>query len=106
MSWTFTSRYERFPPVVSPDVRWRQRFESFERAFNLLTEALSLDLAKMTALEREGTVQRFEFTFELAWKTIKDFLEYSGLVIEAGTPRAVLKAAFAAHLLVDGQTWI
>ncbi|MGQ0504029.1 MAG: nucleotidyltransferase substrate binding protein [Myxococcaceae bacterium] len=88
------------------DVRWQQRFTSFKRAFSLLQEALGLELAKMSALEKEGAMQRFEFTFELAWKTLKDFLEESGAVLEEVTPRNVLKVAFAARLIPDGQVWI
>ena len=55
-------------------VRWRQRFENFERAFRLLREAFEKDPAQMSDLEKEGVVQRFEYTFELAWKTLKDYL--------------------------------
>ena len=60
----------------------------------------------LSALEQEGTVQRFEVALELAWKTLKDYLEYGGAVIEPVTPRAVVKAAFAARVVPDGQVWI
>jgi len=51
--------------------------------------------------------QRFEYTLELAWKTVKDYyLEQSGVVLSAVTPRQVIKDAFAARILDDGQTWI
>lgn len=93
-------------PVNDLDVRWKQRFSSFKRAFNLLQEALLLDPERLSALEREGAMQRFEFTFELAWKTMKDFLEVSGVVLDEVTPRNVIKAAFAAKLIHDGQQWI
>ncbi len=51
-------------------IRWRQRFENFERAFRLLQEAFEKDPSQMSDLEKEGVVQRFEYTFELAWKTL------------------------------------
>ena len=51
-------------------------------------------------------MQRFEYTLELAWKTVKDYLEQSGVVLSAVTPRQVIKDAFAARILDDGQTWI
>jgi nucleotidyltransferase substrate binding protein (TIGR01987 family) len=54
----------------------------------------------------EGLIQRFEYTFELAWKTLKDYLEHSGIVLPQITPKAVLKAAFAAKLIEDGQIWM
>ncbi len=86
------------------DVRWKQRFESFGKAFELLQQAL--ELQNLSALEREGAVQRFEFTFELAWKTMKDFLNASGVPLKEATPRSVIKAAFAAQVIGDGQLWI
>jgi nucleotidyltransferase substrate binding protein (TIGR01987 family) len=89
-----------------PDVRWHQRFQNFERALSLLEEALQHGPAALSQLEKEGTVQRFEYTLELAWKTLKDYLEASGLVLTAVTPRQVIKDGFAAKLLVDGQVWI
>jgi len=59
---------------MSGAIRWRQRFENFERAFLLLREAFEKDPAAMSDLEKEGAIQRFEYTFELAWKTLKDYL--------------------------------
>ena len=89
------------------DVRWKQRFQNFDRAFSLLRSALhEKPLAEFSELEREGITQRFEYTFELAWKTIKDFLEESGVQVAPVTPRSVIKAAFAAKILDDGQLWI
>jgi len=87
-------------------VRWRQRLENFERAFQLLQEAFEKDPARMSDLEKEGVVQRFEYTFELAWKTLKDYLVYNGVVFDQITPRSVIKQAFAARIIEDGQTWI
>jgi len=88
------------------DIRWKQRFQNFERAYGLLAEALQRGPAVLSALEKEGAVQRFEYSFELAWKTIKDFLEAGGLVFSPVTPRQVLKDAFAAKVVVDGHVWI
>jgi nucleotidyltransferase substrate binding protein (TIGR01987 family) len=88
------------------NIRWKQRFENFERAFFLLKEAFEKDLAELSDLEKEGVVQRFEYTFELAWKTLKDYLIYSGVAFDQITPRSVIKQAFAAKIIKDGQTWI
>lgn len=51
-------------------------------------------------------IQRFEYSFELAWKTIKDYLEESGLVLATVTPRQFLEDAYGAKILADGQVWI
>jgi nucleotidyltransferase substrate binding protein (TIGR01987 family) len=88
------------------DVRWKQRFENFERAFRLLKEAFTQDLGTMSDLEKEGAIQRFEYTFELAWKTLRDYLIYSGVAFDQITPRSVIKQAFAAKIIQDGQVWI
>lgn len=91
---------------MKSDVRWKQRFENFERAFGLLQEAFAQAPEAMSDLEKEGAIQRFENTFELAWKTLKDYLVYSGVVFDQITPRSVIKQAFAAKIIQDGQTWI
>lgn len=90
---------------VKADVRWKQRFESFEKALRLLREALD-GVESLSDLEKEGTVQRFEFTVELAWKTLKDYLEYNGVVLAQNTPKNVVKQAFAARIISDGQLWV
>jgi len=90
---------------MNPDIRWKQRFENYEKALSLLREALA-NLACLSQLEKEGAIQRFEFTFELAWKTLKDYLVYQGVVLDQITPNAVIKRAFAAKIIRDGQLWI
>lgn len=92
---------------MNQDVRWKQRYENFERAFTLLHDALmSRALEEFSDLELEGLIHRFMHTFELAWKTMKDFLEESGVQIVPVTPKAVIKEAFGAKLIDDGQGWI
>ena len=91
---------------MSQDVRWVQRFSNFDRAAVLLREAFDQGIGGMNQLEKEGTIQRFELAFELAWKTMKDYLEYQGIVVESATPRTIIKEAFTAKLLGDAQVWI
>ncbi len=91
---------------MTSDIRWKQRFQNFERAYDLLREALQHGPKALSPLEKEGAVQRFEYTFELGWKTVKDFLEAGGLAIAPVTPRQVLKEAFAAKVIADGQVWV
>jgi nucleotidyltransferase substrate binding protein (TIGR01987 family) len=53
-----------------------------------------------------AAIHRFEYGFELAWKTTKDYMEANGFVFAVVMPRQVLKDAFAAKLIADGQVWI
>ena len=91
---------------MNPDIRWRQRFENFDRALGLLREALANGQESLSPLEQEGAAQRLEYTLELAWKCMKDYLEDSGVTISPATPRQVIKEAFVAKIITDGQTWI
>jgi nucleotidyltransferase substrate binding protein (TIGR01987 family) len=91
---------------MESDIRWKQRFDNFERAFSLLKNAFEKDISAMSDLEKEGVIQRFEYTFELAWKTIKDYLIYNGVSFDQITPKSVIKQAFAAKIIPDGQIWI
>lgn len=88
------------------DIRWKQRFQNYNRALFLLSDALKDGSEKLSLLEKEGTLQRFEFTFELAWKLMKDYLEESGIIINPITPKQVIKQAFTAKIIFDGQVWI
>ena len=89
------------------DIRWIQRFPNFDRAFLLLRSALEERcLEQMSELEKEGLIQRFEYSYELAWKTMKDYLEEQGTIINPVTPRNVIKEAFSAQIIADGQVWV
>jgi nucleotidyltransferase substrate binding protein (TIGR01987 family) len=88
------------------DIRWKQRFDNFDRAFVLLREVYERKLDSLSRLEKEGAIQRFKVAFELAWKTINDYLEESGVVVNPVTPRNVIKGAFTARLLDDADVWV
>ena len=79
---------------MSEKPRWQYRFDNYKRAFSLLRQAIELKgEKKLSDLEIEGIIQRFEYTWDLAWKTLKDYLEYEGVVLDKITPKAVLIAA-------------
>ena len=158
---------------MNPDIRWKQRLENFAKALRLLREALA-DVGSLSALEKEGAVQRFDFTFELELRSNEGWhglparprpatsraeerergpeasapkltdvrsrsarlvparhrqvacatrrrcrrcfgvrvelawndLAYSGVVVAPVMPRSVIKQAFAAKIISDGQLWI
>ena len=91
---------------MQQEIRWQCRFINFSRAYSLLREALYTEINDLNQLEREGVIQRFEFTFELAWKTLKDRLDYEGVVMESVTPRNVIREAVSAKIIDQGETWI
>lgn len=90
--------------MTDPTPRWCYRFDNFHRAFALLREALEQE-RPLTQLENEGVIQRFEYTMELAWKTLKDYLESENVVLDQVTPRAVIRRAFEAGIIHRGEAW-
>lgn len=89
---------------MNKDIRWKQRFENFEKAVRQLDKGVERPLKDLSELEQYGVIQSFEFTFELAWKTLKDYLENKGT--EAAFPRDVIKSAFQSGLIDDGDAWM
>ena len=87
--------------------RWQYRFDNYRRAFFLLREAIEWQQEReLTDLEKEGTIQRFEYTWELLWKTLKDHLENEGIVLEKITPKAVIVASVEAKIINQQETWM
>ena len=92
--------------------RWQYRFRNFERALFLLREAIvqmneaNLGGGTFSDLEKEGTIQRFEYTWELAWKVLKDYLQSEGVALVKITPKSVIREAFKATIISDGDTWM
>ena len=90
------------------DKRWVQRFNNFSRAFALLRGELGeKEIDSFDQLQQEGLIQRFEYTFDLLWKTLRDYLEYEGVKIELISPKNVFKTAAETNLLesmdIDGE---
>lgn len=81
-----------------------QKFENYEKALARLGEGLE-KFNKTDDLQRDGLIQRFEFTFELAWKTLKSLFEDEGL-IGMNSPKTVLREAFSAGLIQDEEIWL
>jgi nucleotidyltransferase substrate binding protein (TIGR01987 family) len=86
----------------NPDIRWKQRFVHFRKAFLLLEQTMTIE--HPSDAERAGLIQFFEMSFELAWKVLKDYLEEEGFTV--ASPRDAIKQAFQAGLLEDGHVWI
>lgn len=87
------------------DIRWIQRFNNYKKALARLTEAVDITLEIMTDLEMSGLIQRFEFTFELAWKTLWDIQRNGDHPGMPDKPRLVIEQAIADGWLPDAANW-
>ena len=88
------------------DIRWLQRFQHFDQAFAQLREAVELAGTRpLSRLESQGAIQAFEVTHELAWNSLKDFLEGRGVAGLYGSKDAT-RAAFKAGLIEQGEVWM
>lgn len=83
--------------------RFIQRKTEFSNAYERLKEALKEEESEIVI---DGALHRFEFTFELAWKSLKDYLEYMGLTEKTGSPREIIQQAFKQEIIEDGEGWI
>lgn len=83
-----------------------QKVENYQNALKRLKEAIARYLtAPSDTLYRDGLIQRFEFTFELAWKSLKEYMEDQGVVMTIISPRSVLKEAYAAGMIDNPDIW-
>ncbi|HLN95951.1 MAG TPA: nucleotidyltransferase substrate binding protein [Flavobacterium sp.] len=100
------------------DIRWEQRFSNYIKAFDKLSQSVDYirqhvgDVIEekaptevLSEMIREGLIQRFEYTHELAWNVMKDYAEYQGNATVAGSRDAV-REAFRMQLIKDGETWM
>jgi nucleotidyltransferase substrate binding protein (TIGR01987 family) len=88
------------------DIRWQQRFANFRRALTRLAAAVDLGQQRpLSDLERQGLIQAFEFTHELAWKTLKDFLQSRGVTDLYGS-RDATRESFSQGLIGEGELWM
>ena len=91
---------------VTLDIRWKERFDNFQRALHQLTLAMELKAQRpLSELEQQGLVQVFEFTHELAWNVLKDYLEMEGIQGLVGS-RSTAREAFKRGLVPDGEVWM
>ena len=83
-------------------IRWKQRYSNFKKATKQLTEFIAK--GELNKFEVQGLIKCFEYTFELAWKTMKDYLELEGFDVKS--PRQTIKTALKAGQINNGHTWI
>ena len=91
---------------MEQDIRWLQRYSNYHKACQRLLEVTESgkSINDLSELEQEGLVQRFEYTFELAWKVLQDLMNYKGYEFMSG-PTGTLKMAFEDGMLSDQDGW-
>ena len=91
--------------ISSQDIRWKQRFQNYEKAFKRLSRAIEVvKSAPDDDLLQSGLVQTYEYTFELAWKTLKDYLTLEGF--EVRSPRETIRQGFQSGYITNGEDWL
>ena len=80
----------------SKEIRWKQRFQNFEKAFLLLEKYV--DITKPSEIERAGIIQFFKMAFELSWQLMKNYLESKGFILQS--PRDSIKQAMQSNLII------
>ena len=91
--------------ISSQDIRWKQRFQNYEKVFKRLSRAI--EVVKATPdddLLQSGLVQTYEYTFELAWKTLKDYITLEGF--EVRSPRETIRQGFQSGYIMNGEDWL
>ena len=92
--------------TVTEDIRWQQRFSNYQRALASLASAVELSTTRaLSDLEQQGLIQAFEFTHELAWNCLKDYLHYQGVQPLMGS-RDATRQAFSVGLITEGEQWM
>ena len=84
-------------------IRWKQRFSNYKKALAQLKKFI--DKGELSELEMQGLIKAFEFTYELAWNVMKDFLEYQGSTGLIGS-RDTIREAFKVEIITDGEGWM
>ncbi|MCI5118009.1 MAG: nucleotidyltransferase [Candidatus Electrothrix sp. LOE1_4_5] len=88
---------------MTQDIRWKQRFSNYQKALRQLQKFI--DKGELSELEEQGLIKSFEYTYELAWNTLKDFLEFQGHSDIFGS-RDALRKAFQVGIIEDGEVWM
>jgi nucleotidyltransferase substrate binding protein (TIGR01987 family) len=91
---------------MNEDVRWKQRLENYKKALSHLSFAINIaSQRQLNEIEEQGFIKAFEFTFELAWNVMKDYLTDMGITEIVGSKGAI-RHAFNQGLITEGQTWL
>ena len=93
----------KLPFMSQSDIRWKQRFENYTKAVEQMTRFI--EAGELNEMEEQGLIQSFEYTYELAWNTLKDFFEEQGETQVMGS-RDAFRLAFKRGLIEEGEIWM
>ena len=92
--------------MPNEDIRWIQRFNNYRKALARLGEAVALaEERDLSDLEQQGLIQGFEFTFDLAWKTLQDYLRHRKRPNDNGGPNVIIEQALADGIIKGDEVW-
>jgi nucleotidyltransferase substrate binding protein (TIGR01987 family) len=86
------------------DIRWQQRFYNFKKALSRLR--IYVSQKQLNELEQQGLIQAFEYTYELAWNVMRDYLEFSGNTTQIFGSRDAIRESFKTGLIGSGDMWM
>jgi len=89
--------------ALNEDIRWLQRFSNYRKALSQLEKFVLK--GNLSDMEEQGLIKAFEYTYELAWNTLKDYLEYQGILNMAGS-RDVIREAYKVNMIENGEEWM
>lgn len=89
--------------MTNQDIRWKQRLANYTKALAQLKKFI--DKGELNELEEQGIIQAFEYTYELAWNVIRDYLRDQGNQNIHGS-RDAIREAFTLELIGDGEGWM
>jgi nucleotidyltransferase substrate binding protein (TIGR01987 family) len=89
--------------MENQDIRWHQRFISFNKALSQLERFVKVD--QLNEMEEQGLIKAFEYTYELSWKTLQDLLKAKGYSDVVG-PKPVIEQSFQDGYISDGKGWM
>ncbi len=89
---------------MQEDIRWKQRFFNFNKAFESLRKYTQQ--TDLNELEKQGVIKAFEYNYELAWKTLQDLFKYEYGYTDIKGPKKVIRQALADKIINNGETWM
>lgn len=89
--------------MTKEDVRWKQRFSNLKKAFAQLERFIEVE--NLSEMEGQGLIKAFEYTYELSWKTLQDYLKDKGYIGIIG-PKPVIEQSFQNGIITDGHGWM